>query len=201
MIGIRSRPTQEKQKRNIRLPLLVKKIPIWTTVQIPITIKSDYWVGKQFVITQKGIAYLNTGEPDIIPQTGGKADFNIQTNQKWTAEITEGEKWLSIQGSASGELDGKITIQASINKGEQRTGIVTIYDRHGKIAQEVSCRQEGVILEPETPANGKFYTILDEAQQFKIHIESNTEWEVSKQNEKEDDWYTFEETSFNGRAI
>lgn len=92
----------------------------------------------------------------------------------------------------------KITIQASINKGEQRTGIVTIYDRHGKIAQEVSCRQEGVILEPETPANGKFYTILDEAQQFKIHIESNTEWEVSKQNEKEDDWYTFEETSFNG---
>ena len=163
-----------------------------------ITIKSYYWVGKQFVITQKGIAYLNTGEPDIIPQTGGKTDFNIQTNQKWTAEITEGEKWLSIQGSASGELDGKITIQASINKGEQRTGIVTIYDRHGKIAQEVSCRQEGVILEPETPANGKFYTILDEAQQFKIHIESNTEWEVSKQNEKEDDWYTFEETSFNG---
>lgn len=81
-----------------------------------ITIKSDYWVGKQFVITQKGIAYLNTGEPDIIPQTGGKTDFNIQTNQKWTAEITEGEKWLSIQGSASGELDGKSPYKLLLTK-------------------------------------------------------------------------------------
>lgn len=163
-----------------------------------INIKSDYWTGKQFVIMQKGIAYLNAGAPNAIPQTGGQADFNIQTNQKWTAEITKGEKWLSILGNSFGELDGKITIQAPINKGEQRTGIVTIYDRHGNIAQEVLCKQEGVVLEPEAPANGKFYTISDEAQQFKIHIESNTEWEVAKQNEKEDDWYTFKETSFNG---
>lgn len=165
-----------------------------------INIKSDYWIGKQFLIVQKGIAYLDAEEPQVIPLAGGQTSFDIQTNQKWTAEITEGEKWLSIQGNSAGELDGKITIQASINKGEQRTGIVTVYDRHGKVAQEVKCKQEGVILEPETPANGMFYTILDEAQQFKIHIESNTEWEVAKQNEKEDDWYTFEKTSFSGSS-
>lgn len=162
-----------------------------------INIKSDYWIGKQFVIMQKGTAYLVAEEPQVIPLTGGQTSFDIQTNQKWTAEITEGEKWLSVLGDLSGELNGKITIQAPINKGEQRTGIVTIYDRHGKVAQEVPCKQEGVILEPETPSNGKFYTISKEAQQFKIHIESNTEWKVAKQNEEEDDWYTFEETSFN----
>lgn len=163
-----------------------------------ISIKSDYWIGKQFVVMQKGTAYLNVGEPTLIPQTGGQATFDITSNQKWTTQITEGSNWLSIQGNTSGELNGQITVQAALNTGEQRTGTVTIYDRHGKIAQEVKCKQGGVVLEPEAPANGKWYAIYDEAQQLKIHIESNTEWEVSKQNEKEDDWYTFEKTSFNG---
>lgn len=31
-----------------------------------------------------------------------------------------------------------------------RTGVVTIYDRHGKVAMEVKCTQDGVLLTPET---------------------------------------------------
>lgn len=163
-----------------------------------ISVKSDYWTGKTFVIIQKGTAYLNVEEPNTIPQTGGQVTFDVLTNQKWAAKVTEGAKWLSIQGNASGELNGKINVQASLNTGEQRIGIVTIYDRHGNVAREVKCRQGGVILEAEMPANTKWYTVYEEAQQLKIHVESNTEWEVSKQNDKEDDWYTFEKTSFNG---
>ncbi len=163
-----------------------------------INIKSDYWTGKTFVVMQKGTAYLNAEDPDIIPQTGGQTTFDIVSNQKWTVEITEGAKWLSIPGSTSGEQNGKITVRASVNTGEQRIGIVTIYDRHGNIAREVKCKQGGVILDAETPANEKWYAIYEEAQQLKIHVESNTEWKVAKQNEKEDDWYSFEKTDFNG---
>ncbi len=163
-----------------------------------ISIKSDYWTGKRVVVVQKGTAYLNAGEVGIIPQSGGQTAFDVLSNQKWTAEVTEGATWMSIQAGTSGELDGRITVQASGNSGEQRTGIVTIYDRHGKVAQEVQCIQAGAVLAPETPANGKWYAIYEEAQKLTIHVESNTEWEVSKENPEDDDWYTFEKTSFNG---
>lgn len=163
-----------------------------------IHIKSDYWTGKQFVVMQKGTAYLNAEGGELISQAGGSTTFHVLANQKWTAQITEGATWLSMQSGTSGESDGQITVQAQKNTGEQRTAIITLYDRHGKTGQEVKCTQGGVVLDPEVPANEKFYTIYQEEQLFTIHIESNTEWEASKKNEKDDDWYTFQKTSFNG---
>lgn len=163
-----------------------------------INIKSDYWTGKKFVLTQKGTAYLNVEGVDRIDQFGGAETFDVLSNQKWTAKVTQGEIWLSIQSGASGELDGKITVTASANTGEQRTGIVTIYDRHGKIAQEVECTQNGVLLTPATPENGNWFAIYEQAQQLIIPVEANTEWSVSKENEVDDDWYDFEKSSFNG---
>lgn len=163
-----------------------------------INIKSDYWTGKRFVLTQKGIAYLNVEGVDLIDQEGNAETFDVLSNQKWTAKVTQGEIWLSIQSGTSGELDGHITVTASPNTGEQRTGIITIYDRHGKIAREVECTQAGVLLTPQTPENGKWFAIYEQAQQLIIPVESNAEWSVSKENEADDDWYTFEETTFNG---
>ena len=97
-------------------------------------------------------------------------------------------------------MNGEITVTASPNTGEQRTGIVTIYDRHGKIAREVQCIQDGVLLTPDTPENGKWFAMYEQAQQLTIHVESNAEWEVSKENEADDTWYHFEKTSFDGSA-
>ncbi|MFA7140528.1 MAG: BACON domain-containing protein [Proteiniphilum sp.] len=163
-----------------------------------IRIKSDYWIGKQFVLTQKGTAFLNVEWEEMIDQEGDAETFEVYSNQKWSATVTEGDPWLSILSGTAGELNGKITVKATKNKGEQRTGIVTIYDRHGKVALEVPCTQEGVLLTPATPENGKWFAIYEQAQQLVIPVETNVEWSVSKENESDDDWYDFEKTSFNG---
>lgn len=165
-----------------------------------LNIKSDYWIGKQVVLTQKGTAYLDVEGIDMINQAGESKTFSVLSNQKWTAKVTDGDVWLFIQSGASGKRNGEITVTASPNTGEQRIGIVTIYDRHGKIAQKVQCTQAGVLLAPDTPENGKWLAIYEQAQQLTIHVESNAEWEVYKENEADDTWYHFEKTSFDGSA-
>ena len=98
----------------------------------------------------------------MINQEGDAMTFNVLSNQKWSAKVTEGDIWLSIRGNdgkIEGEQNGQITVEATPNTGEMRTGVVTIYDRHGKVAMEVKCTQDGVLLTPETPVNGKWFTI------------------------------------------
>ena len=163
-----------------------------------IHIKSDYWTGKKFTITQKGIAYLNYDNVDIIAQEGGEETFDVLSNQKWTAKVTKGVEWLIVKTGASGELNGKIIVSATANSGEQRTGIVTIFDRHGKVAQEVPCTQKGVLLTPATPENEKWFVLYEQAQKLEIPVESNAEWFVEKENAEDADWYSFEKTSFSG---
>lgn len=163
-----------------------------------IHIKSDYWIGKKFTLLQKGIAYLNIEGVDTIPQTGDVQTFDVLSNQNWTAEVTNGAVWLTIVSGESGEKDGVISVKASANSGEQRTGIVTIYDRYGKIAQEVECTQSGVLLSPAIPENEKWFAIYEAAQQLVIPVDANAKWTVSKENEIDDDWFTFEKTSFDG---
>ena len=54
-----------------------------------LNIKSDYWTGKRFVLTQKGTAYLNVEGVDMIDQEGNSETFSVLSNQKWTAKVTE----------------------------------------------------------------------------------------------------------------
>ena len=163
-----------------------------------ITIKSDYWIGKQFVLTQKGTAYLEADWEGMLDQEGNPSTFNIFSNQDWTAEVTKGDIWLNIVEGTSGKLDGKITVAASRNSGEQRTGIVTIYDRHGKPALNIEVTQNGVLLLPAVPENGKWFVLDEQEQQLVIPVETNVEWSVSKDNELDDTWFQFEKTEFSG---
>lgn len=171
-----------------------------------INIKSDYWVGKTFVLTQKGIAYLDfevdygvqEGELQQISEFGGTATVKVLANQKWTAKVTEGDAWLSIEGSSEGELDGGVTVSATPNAGEMRTGKVTLYDRHAKPVQVVECVQGGKQLDAQIPENGSWFRLYEEAQQLRIHVESNAEWTVRKENEADETWYDFEKTTFSG---
>lgn len=163
-----------------------------------LSIKSNYWVGKQFVLTQLGTAYLDVDGVDIIGQQGGAAHFTVQSNQRWTSKITKGELWLSVESGLSGEKDGQVVLKASPNTGELRTAVVTMYDRNGKVVKEVSYTQDGVLLNPRTPDNGKWFEVYDAAQQLLIPVVSNAEWTVSKENPTDDTWYTFQQTDFNG---
>ena len=161
-----------------------------------VTIKSDYWVGKRFVINQKGIAYLNVeGIGFIMAKTSNAtAAFQVVSNQKWTAKVTEGEQWLSITAGESGEQNGTISITATGNNGEKRTGKVSIYDRHGVVRQIVDCTQDGVTLTPEIPENGKWFALQSNAQRMEIDIDADIEWSVAKDNE-EDAWFSINTAS------
>lgn len=163
-----------------------------------INIKSDYWVGKQFVLTQKGTAYLEVDWEGMLDQEGEPSTFNIFSNQDWTAEVTMGDIWLDIIEGTSGKLDGKITVAANRNSGEQRTGIVTIYDRHGKPALNVELTQSGVLLLPAIPENEKWFVLYEAEQQLVIPVETNVEWTVLKDNEVDDTWFQFEKSEFSG---
>lgn len=158
-----------------------------------LVIQSSYWIGKWITVRQKGTAYLSAEENLNMDKGAGEISFGIESNQKWSAEVTSGEQWLSISGNASGELNGTVTVKALENKGEMRYGTVTIYDRHGKEAASVKATQNGVQLEPEI---SEMRVLYDETSAV-LKIKSNTEWTVRKDSEK-DDWYSFGTTQFNG---
>lgn len=165
-----------------------------------INIKSDYWTGKQFLLTQKGTAYLNHEPVENLAQEGGRASVRIMSNQRWTAEVTSGTVWLSIAEGASGELDGTVTVAATANMGEQRTGTVTIYDRHGLVALEIPVTQNGVVLNTPVPENGSWFRLEKDARILELQVESNTRWTVAKGN-PDDDWYGFETAEFDGDGV
>lgn len=160
-----------------------------------VTIKSDYWIGKEVSIIQKGIAYLTLENADdlLLEKEETTYSFNVKSNQNWSAAVTEGDEWLSIQSGENGTLDGMVTLKALENKGEQRSGIVVIYDRHGKEVANVECTQKGVVLTPTTQSLRALYNDAT----VTLHVESNGEWIVEKENE-EDEWYSFTKTEYNG---
>lgn len=163
-----------------------------------VKIQSDYWIGKEFTITQKGIAYLEHEPVLNIPQEGGTTEITVSANQDWSAKVTLGGEWLSVVSGETGRLDGSVTVSATRNLGEQRTGVVTLYDRHGAAAREVEVVQNGVILNIEAPENGQWFRIWEEAQTLSIAVESNTGWTVEKANPEDDTWYSFAKTEYDG---
>lgn len=160
-----------------------------------ITIKSDYWIGKEVAVIQKGIAYLTLENVDdiLLGKEESTYNFLVKSNQNWSATVTEGAQWLSIQSGETGSLDGTVTLKATENKGEQRSGTVVVYDRHGKEVASVVCTQEGILLNPATQSIRALYNDATAT----LHVESNGEWVVEKEN-ADDEWYSFAKTEYNG---
>ncbi len=164
-----------------------------------LTIKSDYWIGKKFTLLQKGIAFLNvTGSNFELPQEKSEDTFTIEANQKWSVKVSQGEEWLTISSKTEGELNGQVTVEATANKGEKRNATVTIFDRHGVACETVTYVQDGVMLNPMLPENGKWFELYEAQQQLSIPVESNGEWTVAKIDEEDSAWFTFEKVDFNG---
>lgn len=161
-----------------------------------ITIKSDYWVGKEVQVIQKGTAFLtlqDTANIVLGKDEGSAKSFMVSSNQKWSAAVTEGGDWLSVSSGASGEGNGTVTAAAKANIGEKRYGKITVYDRHGAIHAEVNFTQDGVQLDPDETS----IRVLHENQEYTIPVISNTTWTVSKDDENAE-WYSFNKTEFNG---
>jgi hypothetical protein len=115
-----------------------------------VIIRSDYWMGKRFVVTQKGNAYLTLDKLDDTPLTqyaGATKTFDVLANQQWTVAVTGGGDWLSVSAGAQGSGDGSVTLTAVAITGElPRYGEVTVYDRHGVAVHVVSIMQKGLYL-------------------------------------------------------
>ncbi len=161
-----------------------------------ITIKSDYWIGKEVAVIQKGIAYMALeGDQDffLTKEDNSTRTFQVKSNQKWSASVTEGSGWLSIASGESGESDGEVTVKCTVNKGEKRYGKVVVYDRHGIATAEVACTQDGVQLDPENISIRTGHT----AHEITLPVVSNTEWTVTK-DDADAEWYSFEQTEFEG---
>jgi hypothetical protein len=161
-----------------------------------IIIQSDYWIGKRFVINQKGTAYLDLTDKDtIISKESGRKTFGVKANQTWSATVTQGSEWLSIEGASSGSLDGQITVAAKENKGERRVAAVTLYDRHHQPANNITFVQEGVTLDPVVSA----IRVSKKAQVFHLAVESNTEWQITKPAETT--WLSIAQTHYSQDAV
>lgn len=160
-----------------------------------ITIKSDFWIGKEIVVRQKGIAFLTVTNADdiILSQDEDSYTFNILSNQNWSAEIKDGKEWLSVQSGSKGSMDGSVTIVSEPNKGELRYGAVAVYDRHGVEQATVQVTQNGLQLDPEAVYLREDHT----EHQVRINVTSNAEWIASKEDDNLE-WYSFTKTEFTG---
>ena len=165
-----------------------------------IEIKSDYWVGKRVKVSQKGIAYLTIPEEEQnikVPKAAGTFSFHVNSNQNWTAKVTEGAEWLSISEGETGSLDGTVTVASQTNTEEQRYATVKVYDRHDVEMAAVRFTQDGLQLEPET------FEMRAEWNQdvYELKVEANAKWTaVKKEGYEEDAWYTIQNPSNNGSA-
>ena len=160
--------------------------------QDTIVVKSDYWTGKEFLLLQKGTAYLDYQSPGEIAMDGESVILSVLSNQDWTAAVTSGSEWLGITEGSSGNGEGPVTLTAGENTGEQRTAEVTLYDRKGDAMHVVTVTQTGVVLNPTLAQDGTFYRLYNESQQLKIPVESNVSWTVAKKNPEEETWYEIE---------
>jgi hypothetical protein len=146
------------------------------------TIRSDYWVGKRFVVTQKGNAYLKLDKLDDAPLTqyaGATKTFDVLANQQWTVAVTGGGDWLSVSAGAQGSGDGSVTLTAAENTGElPRYGEVTVYDRHGVVVHVVSIMQKGLyLIQWADDPQRKAIDFGSYQAEMRVPINADVEWE------------------------
>jgi hypothetical protein len=154
-----------------------------------ISIASDYWVGKVITVHQKGIAFLSVPDEDLeqqVTKAGGNITFHVQSNQNWSAEVTEG-KWISVIEGATGNGNGTVTVLAEENASELRYAQVTVYDRNKVAMAKVKFTQDGVQL---VPAATEIRAGYDQAYAT-LDIAANAKWQVVK-GADEASWFTID---------
>ena len=151
-----------------------------------ITIQSDYWVGKVITVRQKGCAFLTVSEEDLeqdVTKAGGDHYIHIQSNQNWSAKVTDGN-WVTVTEGATGNGTGIVTVNAAENSSELRYAEVTIYDRHDVACAQIKFTQDGVQLVPLSDEIRVGYDQLS----AELEVMSNAQWTVTKESAS-DDWF------------
>ena len=151
-----------------------------------ITIKSEYWVGKEITVRQKGSAFLTVSEEDLdqdVTKQGGDHFIHIDSNQDWSVLVTDGD-WVTVTEGATGNGTGVVTVSAAENSSELRYAEVTVFDRHDVATALIKFTQDGVQLVPlSTEIRAGYDQLTGE-----LEVQSNAEWVVTKESES-DDWF------------
>ena len=151
-----------------------------------ITIQSDYWIGKEITVRQKGSAFLTVSEEDLdqdVTKQGGDHYIHIQSNQDWSVRVTDGD-WVTVTEGATGNGTGVATVSAAENSSELRYAEVTVYDRHDVATALIRFTQDGVQLVPLATEIRAGYDQLS----GELEVLSNAKWIVTKESEA-DDWF------------
>ena len=162
-----------------------------------IYIATETWLGKTVTVNQKGCAYLTVPEDDLaldVEKAGGEFTVHIESNQKWSTKMTDGE-WASIIDGESGEGNGTFTISAEENSSELRYAEATVYDRHGVAMYIVKLTQDGVQLVPAATEIRAGYDQLS----AELEILSNAKWTVEKTSDT-DDWFSIDTPTGEGNG-
>jgi len=162
-----------------------------------ISIQSEDWVGKVITVNQKGIAYLTIPSDDqeiAVTKSGGKYTFRVNSNQDWSAAVTDGH-WLSITEGATGNHDGSVTVTAEENASELRYADVTIYDRNKVAMAKVHFTQDGVQLVPVANEIRADYNQLS----ISVDILANAKWQVVK-GPDDADWLSIDTPTGEGNG-
>lgn len=157
-----------------------------------LVIKSDYWIGKEVEVFQKGTAYLTIEKPEkMLSKDGGETSFTINANQKWKIKFSSDYEWLTLISEDAGERDGIVRLSATPNVGERRTAQIEAYDRNGLLAGSVEIVQDGIQLDIEQ----KEIKVEYNQQSCQIAVHSNTKWKIIKDDNL---WYSLSdnETEF-----
>ena len=177
--------------------------------QDEISIQSLDWVGKKFTLLQKGIAYLNIeeGSRTVWEKADSGDEITILSNQEWSAQITEGQEWISIEGESSGgknyeERTETLNLKFTANKGEERKAVLTLFDRNKNEETKVSVElaQGGIVLKPVIYEDKDFIKYgyqrvngyqTNETFTFDVISDKGSDWQVKKGNDG-DTWYKVE---------
>lgn len=149
-----------------------------------LVVKSDYWVGTEVEVVQKGTAFLNLVAPEkMLSKDGGEISFEIKSNQNWTIKQTTGSEWLKLLSETTGKLDGVIRSSALPNAGERRISKFDAYDRKGTLVGSIEVVQDGIQLDVEQTEIRVEYN----QKNCQIAVNSNTKWKVLKDDKS---WYS-----------
>ena len=153
---------------------------------------------KTLIVRQKAfvakISVLKDGESvTSVPalSVGETLSLTVDSSGDWTAAVTDGGEWLSLDVSEGGYGNAAVSLRVDPNTtGRNRTGKVAFDNNGEKIVLTVSQGNEFIFVSEEN------FTLKTEGESRTIQLSANVEWEA----EVSDTWLKVDKMSGNSSS-
>lgn len=142
---------------------------------------------------------ISSGEGLTATATAGVYTINVTSNGAWTAQLSAGADWCTIdEASASGNGNGTISIAVAENISlTPRKTTVTIAVK-GSVIKQVSLQQDGA--EPLVRIDEPVRNITAAAATYSVNVTGNSTWTATV-NAEAQGWCSIAPASGNGSAM